>query len=207
MAIQKAGTFVDELLRRTRDPQAGGTPRSEVRLLLGHAQRVINAATAAVLTEKEYPLEPKRTLYDLDEVVQIFQEPFVRLVSIRYADLTLLREDWQDIARQNRTWLRTFGPQPFAWAPIGGNLFMVYPGPEAERVFVTLVLVRLLPLFDDDDGDVLLPLELHTRLLDLAEGLIFLRRRQPADAMKALERASIIALGRRERARQIDAEG
>ena len=206
MAIQKAGTFVDETLRRTRDLQAGGTSRVDVRLLLGHAQRIINAATAAVFTEKEYPLEPNRTLYDLDEVVQIFGEPFVRVVSIRFAGLTLLREDWQDIARQDRTWLRTFAPQPLAWAPIGGNLFMVYPGPEAERVFVTLVLVPLLPLFDDDDGDVLLPLEMHTRLLDLTEGLVFLRRRQPADAMKALERASIVAISRNLRGRQLDVE-
>lgn len=192
MATFKAGPFVDELLRRTRDPQAGGTSRANVRLLLGHAARIVNAATGAVLAERDFPLEPKRTLYDLQEVNQVFLDRFVRVVGVKHEGRSLLREDWRDVTRLDRTWLRTFAQHPHTWAPVGGNLFLIYPGVSIERMYVTLVLVRLLPLFDDDDGEVLLPLELHTRLLDLAEGLIFLRRRQPADAARALARAAIV---------------
>lgn len=194
MAEYKVGPFVDELLRRTRDPQAGGTDRAGVRLLLGHAQRILNAATASVLVEREFTLEPKRVLYDLDEVAQVFLDGgFVALQGIHCLGQSLTREAWDDVARLDAFWIRRYWQFPHTWA-VKGNLFLVYPGVSVERLQVTLVLVQLTPLFDSDDSDVLLPKEVHSRLLDLGEALIFLRRRQPLDVMKALLRSAVISV-------------
>lgn len=187
----KIGTLVDEVLRRTRDPQGLGTPRESVRLLVDHAARLVNMMAAARVVEREFVLEPLRTLYDLDEVVHTLGTPVARLMAIRVDGVDLVRGDWRDTARLDRLWLRRHGPMPHTWAPVGGNLFMVYPAPPAVQMMAVLTLVVLPPLSTSDDADVDMPEELRGRILDLAEAFVFMRRRQPTDVRRALERATV----------------
>lgn len=195
--------LIDELGRRTRDPQFTATSREDVRTLLSQAQQFVAIVTQSVIREEVFNLEPQRAIYEIDAISNEFlsnrddpegKQEIAKIVGVRWEDLDLNFSPWEAIAKAyGPNWLREFKRRPRGWGLIGKNLLLIHPAPLNESVPVTLTYVPVTKGWTNErEVDVLeLGSDYLPQLMDVAEGLIYLKRRKFEEALLSLNRAGL----------------
>lgn len=193
--------LIDELGRRTRDPLFTATSREDVRTLLSQAQQFVAIVTQSVIRERVFHLEPQRAIYEIDAISNEFLsnrddpgQEIAKIVGVRWEDLDLHFSPWESIAKSyGPNWLREFKRRPRGWGLIGKNLLLIHPAPLNESVPITLTYVPVtLGWTSEKETDVLeLASDYLPQLMDVAEGLIYLKRRKFDEALASLSRAGL----------------
>lgn len=193
--------LIDELGRRTRDDKFTATSREDVRTLLSQAQQFVAIVTQSVVRERVFNLEPQRAIYEIDAISNEWLsnrdnpgQEIAKLVGVRWEDLDLHFSPWESIAKSyGPNWLREFKRRPRGWGLIGKNLLLIHPAPLNESVPVTLTYVPVTLSWSGEGEDAFLELgsDYLPQLLDVAEGLIYLKRRKFEEALVSLSRAGL----------------
>lgn len=136
MTADNAATI---LLRRVRDPAAIGTSLTQARRAVSEAQRLVNAGARLVFESVPLTLTPRRNVYSMSTVAP----SAIRIEAVRHDDETLDRVELEQLIGYDRQWFRRLGDRPEVWAPIGRELFVVYPGRENDEVTLDVVYTKL----------------------------------------------------------------
>ena len=178
-----AGTLVDTVLRRVRDPGGTAHSRAFTRELLSDLQRHVNGATRAVLTTATLTLNPRQQLYSISGLLT----DCLRVEYVRDAGRDVPPVPWRTLGRADRLWTRKVGSTPEAWATIGRDLLVITPGMDETRT-VTVVYTTLTTALAADQDATELPDQRLPAVLDLAEAILLLRHRLLSVAPSAASR-------------------
>lgn len=184
-----AGTLIDSIARRVRDPNNTAHSRAFVRDILDRIQVTVNAHKEYILTETIKIATPGQALYSVE--TDLGSSITVTDVLINGRELD--QQTWTNLHRLNRNWLTAKSGKPFAWASIGRSLVAIYPAPDykAEITFVASKITT--PLSADE-----IPLELRKEDEDIVRDLttaILLLRQRDLDTCPAIIQRAIGKLG------------
>ena len=182
----KVGPLVDQLLRRSRDPEGFATTIDQFHTLLTHAQRYVALSTNALASRHTYTLIKRRIVYDIGEL----GADIGRVLSINVDGRDLIRTPWRALTRQDRLWLRKTDAVPTTWAQLGRNTLVIYPG-VTQAIPVEIVYVPVTKVIDHQNNDLELAVDHHNVLLDFTEGLNMIRRREFGQASIAFARTGL----------------
>lgn len=168
-----AGTLVDTVLQRVRDPQGSAHTRAFVRDVLTKTQQLVNVATKSVTTSVTLTTDPWLGWYP---VFASFPTAG-RIIAVRDAGRDLVEVPWRSLAQTSHTWLRDVGPRHEAFAVIGRDLLVVYPTVD-RAVTLTLVAASAPAALDSDDDVPALPPDVIPLWLDVAVAVLLARSRQ-----------------------------
>jgi hypothetical protein len=116
--------LVTTVSRRLRDPSNIRHSAATVRKVLSHCQRALNYAKGDNLTTTAFTTTAGLTLYKItDSPLSGVQ----RIVTIQQDDRDLHNVDWREIVHVDDRWLRRTGPRHELWAPVGRDIFILYP--------------------------------------------------------------------------------
>jgi hypothetical protein len=174
-----AGTLVDALLQRVRDPSGLAHTRDTARLVLSHVQRIANYALRAVLDSATLPTEPYRQVYPVLSLLPAA----ARVVGIREGARDLDEIAWPLFHLSVPRWFRATGPRFEAFARIGDDLLVIYPA-KTLASSVSVVYARLTTALVNDSTPTDMPDEYLPLVLDVAEAILLLRQRQYAPAQE-----------------------
>ena len=169
-----AGTLIDTVLRRVRDPGGAAHPRALVRDLLSQVQRLVNAARRDVLVEVAFTTEPNRLVYPMTSHPDLATS--IRIEAIRDDDRVLPRVSWESIHAHDHRWFRKVRDQFDAWAPVGRDLFVIYPAKSTAST-VTIIATKLTDPLTTDASATELPDQRLPAVRDFVEGLLLARHR------------------------------
>lgn len=167
-----AGTLLDVLARRVRDPNFQGTPRDDMRTLLSWAQRMINARNRTITKTATLTTEPDTLVYGVDAN---FPDA-IRITSIRQAERDVLEVPYKTLRQMRANWSRHPGTRFDLWAYAGRDLLVLYPM-VSSAVSLEVRYVKLLDELVNDASATELPDDELPAVLDLAEMLVHLRQR------------------------------
>ena len=179
-----AGTLVDTLLRRVRDPSGLAHSRDFARSILSAAQRMVNAHTRSVLETVSFTTTPRQIIYP---ILPNFPDA-VRIEAVREDGRDLHRVDWRSLVWVDGPWFRRVDSQFRTFSIIGRDLLVIYPAQE-QAVTVDVVYTKLTADLVDNDTATELSDDDLPAVVDLAESLLLLRQRdleRGNDAMKRL---------------------
>lgn len=179
-----AGTLIDSIARRVRDPNNTAHSRAFVRDILDRTQVTVNVHKEYILTETILSATPGKALYSVE--TELGSSATVTDVLINGRELD--QQTWQNLHRINRSWLSAQSGLPIAWSPIGRSLVAIYPAPnyEAEITFIaskitTALTVDAIPMeLRAEDEDV---------VRDLTTALLLLRQRDLDTCPPIIQRA------------------
>lgn len=181
---ETVGTLATELLRRVRDPNGLAHARADVRNLLSHCQRIINAHTDAVLTTEDITVPAGSVFLSL----AVDASTIDRLSSVRVDGRDLPCVPWNTLQHHDRQWPRATSDIPMVWTPIGRTMFVVWPAPRTT-ITVTLVGVKATASLASSDSLTTDVRDTHMpALLNIAEQVVLLRHRLMASAAIARDR-------------------
>lgn len=180
--MEVAGTLVNTLLQRVRDPQGAIHSRGTVRTLLSHAQRLINAGLRATIAEATLATEPSRLIYPISALLP----NVIHVESVRADDRDLADIDWRLLWHIDGTWFRRTGDRFEGFARIGRDLLVLYPA-QTVTASVTVIYTALTATLEGDATPTDLDDALHSPMLDLTEALLLLRARDYAILPSALQ--------------------
>ena len=172
-----AGTLLDILARRVRDPGNVAHPRDFARDVLSRCQRALNAALGLVTRDDTLVLDAGTPqIYNVTAKLP----NAVRLLAVRDGTRQLTRMDWRFLGAADSGWPLRRGDAFTTWSLIGWDRLLLYPAPRSTggREAVTVVSVGLTTALTTDAIELDLPNHTHTLLLDLAEAILLLRDRQ-----------------------------
>jgi len=173
---EPAGTLIDTVLRRVRDPAGVLHSRDFVRSLLTRTQRAVNASREDVLTEVSYTVEPRRVIFPLAGDVQLGSSA-VRIKSVRAGGRQLPRVDWTTLHGADARWFRAVeDDSPQYWDQIGADLFILWPASPIVQT-VTITVVKLTNEFMSESTASELPDNRLPAVRDLAEKILLVRAR------------------------------
>lgn len=167
-----AGTLVDTVLRRVRDPGGTAHGRTFTRELVSDLQRHVNGATKAVVTTATLTLNPRQQVYGINGLLP----DCLRIEYVRDAGRDVPMVPWRSIGQADRHWSRRTGSRPNAWATCGRDLLIITPGMEETRT-VTVVYTTLTTALAADMDATELPDQRLPAVLDLAEAILLMRHR------------------------------
>lgn len=171
MPIQ-AGELVDRVLQRIRDEHAAGTSRDLVRLVLTHAQRLLNAKLGLVMSSLPLATIAYQCVYPIASVAP----DALRVIGVRSGARDLTEVKWQEFWYLKRNWLRVARLQHESFALLGRNMLIIYPA-RPEPGIVTLQVARLTNALTSDLTDVELPEEFLPLLTDVVGAVALVRQR------------------------------
>lgn len=182
MAAASVGPAVDTVLQRVRDPAGLAHPRSFVRTLLTHAQRIVNLARPGALDEAVLPTQPNRCVYDFVGLTQsgvpVDGSAVARVEGVKLDESENLRMvDWDTLAHVDRNWPRKVAGRPRVWARCGRDLVIVWPA-RPDTSTVTLVYTKLTAVLASDADAFELRADRLPSVLALTEALLLLRLRR-----------------------------
>lgn len=167
------GELVDQVLNRVRDPNAMGTSREFVRLILTHLQRLLNCRFASVVGTETLTTNASQNFY---QVPQTVLSNGMRLIGIREGSRDLGKVPWQQFFYLNTSWHQQIGTSFYQWSMIGRDFLIIYPAKNAASS-VTLVYAKLTALLTDDGVVIELPDDEIPLLIDLCEAVVYLKQR------------------------------
>lgn len=167
-----AGTLIDSIARRVRDPNNTAHSRTFVRDILDRSQVALNAYKEYILTETIQIATPGQALYSVETDLG----SSITVTDVLIDGRELDEQTWTNLHRLNRNWLTAKSGKPFAWAPIGRSLIAIYPAPDHEAEITFIASKRTVPLTADE-----IPLELRKEdediVRDLTTAVLLLRQR------------------------------
>jgi hypothetical protein len=176
-----AGVIITKALQRVRDEQGSAHSRDFVRKILSHAQRITNAIFGEVKVTTTFTTEPNRLAYP----IQPNLPDSLRIARVTHNKDELLPETLQGLRGFDSSWPRTRGDKYLSYAPVGRDLFLLYPAlkvtgsVEVTSIKDTGLIVGESSNMDLPDSDVKVALDiteiillLRQRDLDEAENLI-----------------------------------
>lgn len=169
-----AGTYVDIVMRRTRDPNAVGLTRAFVRDLISRSQRMVNAQMRTVKESLTLATNPNQQFYP----VTINAPASVRVEYVREGDRDLRKVTIQELSEADTKWFRKVADRFELWAPVGRDQIVVHPA-KAITSSVEVIYTKLTDELIDDTILAELPEDDMTHVLDLAEMLTLLKQRRP----------------------------
>lgn len=179
-----AGTLIDSIARRVRDPNNTAHSRAFVRDILDRMQVIVNAQKEYILTDTTINATPGKAIYSVE--TDLGSSITVTTVTIDGRELD--QQTWTNLHRLNRNWLTAKSGKPFAWAPIGRSLVAIYPAPDHEAEITFTASKRTTPLNADE-----IPLELRREdediVRDLTTAILLLRQRDLDTCPEIIKRA------------------
>ena len=172
-----AGTLLDVLARRVRDPGNIAHPRDFARDVLSRCQQALNAGLGFVTREDTLILDAVTPqVYNLTAKLP----NAIRLLAIREGTRQLAKVGWMMLGAVDSRWPLRVGATFTAWSLIGRDRLLLYPSVSQTggRETMTVVSVGLTTALTADTTELQLPNHTHTLLLDLAEAVLLLRDRQ-----------------------------
>ena len=137
-----AGTLLDILARRVRDPSNVAHPRDFARDVLSRCQRALNAGLGLITREDTLVLDAVTP-----QVYNVMAKlpNAVRLLAIREGTRQLAKVDWTMLGAVDPSWPIRVGAVFAAWSLIGRDRLLLYPGvaETGGREAVTVVSVGL----------------------------------------------------------------
>lgn len=181
---ETANELTDELLRRIRDPDALSISRPQVRSILSHTQRALNAKKRLLLATEAISTERRRLVYWWPG---LFEIPPIALVRVRFLNATLERVTLDRLAQHDREWPRRMGDRIRSFAEIG-ELLILYPGLATPSTVSITYIKQTADLVAEGDSSEI-PDHYIPLWLDLAEAVLLLSRREFAGLEQALKTA------------------
>lgn len=178
-----AGTLIDVVLQRTRDPQGAANSRAFTMSMLSQAQRFVNAQRRAVLETTALTTEPYRLVYPIKALLP----NSVKIEGVKVGDKDLVPTPWETLIYSEDGWWRAVGDSFETFTQIGRDLLVVHPALEVASS-VDVVYTKLTnDLTSEGNATELDDSELPF-VLDLTESLLLLRDRNYAALTQAAER-------------------
>ena len=178
-----AGTLIDAVLQRVRDPQGATHSRAFVRSILSQAQRMVNAQIEAVTASASLTTHRYRQFYPINSLLP----NSVKVIGVREDGRDLSPANWREFSAVDRRWFRAVGPRMETFSVIGRDLLILHPSLDVD----SSVSVIYSKLTDDLTGDGTAT-ELDDSdlpaVLDLTEVLLLVRARKVKMAQPVLER-------------------
>jgi len=177
------GPIISKILQRVRDPQASTHSRSFVLTILGHAQQLINSLTALVIDNTSFNTLPGLLLYQSASSIP----ESVAIVDVEHEGCSLHRGSLEKLKAINETWprSRSFGLE--IYAPIGKDLFVLYPGLKFADT-VKVYYVKDVSLFEDEETDTVdIAKDFEPMMEGMAEVILLLKQRDLDEAEKMIE--------------------
>jgi len=183
---ETAGTLVDTILQRVRDPQGAANSRAFVRDLLGRCQWAVNGRKNIVVATESFTTTPRRLVYPIKALVP----SALRITAVRDLGRDVRFVPWTTLAHTNVGWFRELGDRHLAFSLIGRDLLVLYPG--VDRA-VTLTLVYTLQTNDFINDGVASELPDDDMLVveDLVEALILTKARDFGPLAEPLKRVDM----------------
>ena len=178
------GELVDQVLHRVRDPQALGTSRATVRLLLTHIQRIVNCHTAYVQEELGFATSPYQQIYRVSDPA--LAPNALRMVGVQSGVRNLVKVKWPEFWYMDRNWSRAIGSEFQLWSMIGRDLLVIWPA-KTTASLVTLVYARLTDDLVDDTVAIEMADDTVPLMIDLVEALICYKQRVYGPIQKLAE--------------------
>lgn len=179
---ETAGSLATSLLSRVRDPRGTAHELFTVFVILSHCQRLVNAATRAVLVDVPLYRFPGNPFIPVCQITPAI----MRVEQVRAFDQVIPRTDWTSLANHNPTWLKRQASVPMVWAPVGGDLLCIWPAassPDACQAVVTGTKYTAdLTTFNQP---MELPDQHSAAILNMGEELLLLRQRLMSLSLKA----------------------
>lgn len=193
--VETAGSLATSLLRRVRDPRGLAHDIFTVFVVLSHCQRLVNAATRAVLVDVplyRFPGNPFVTVSRLTPAI-------MRVEQVRAFDQTLERIEWTMLANHDPTWLKRQASVPVVWSPVGGDVLCIWPA--ASSVDACQAIVTGTKYTADlltFNQMMELPDQHAAAIINMGEEILLLRQRLMSLSLKAAAERSkaIIMQGR-----------
>lgn len=177
---QYIGPIVEILLRRVRQEGGLAVAVNFATEVYSRCEQITNAAAKKVLVENASLTVPK------EKLLFNFRDEFsdcCEIISISKSNRDIYEcKKLEDFSAFEKEWFRNITGTRFdAWAQIGRDLLILYPG-QASASSVSVTYVKLLTLYNDFalyyDTASSLPDELIDVSLDLAEIVLFSRFKQ-----------------------------
>lgn len=173
--------ILDEIYRRTRDPDRVATPEALGIEFVNQAQRAVNLAVRSQVAVASLTLPTGQLIYQISNMPALNSAARIEGVRIKNADTDdrptrdLVEVSWQGLWQINAHWFRATGPLSH-WARIGRDMFAVYPGPAVDTP-VYIVNTTITAALTTVTDTIVLRNEFFPFLLDLTEALFLLRLR------------------------------
>ena len=141
-----AGTLVDVLSERLRDPNNTVHTRASLRDLLARCQVALNIRRSFVVETALITVDAGQALVSVDSELP----GIAKVTEIEVAAQALdLIEPWRDLWKLSKTWLFDRADSPDGWARIGRTLVAIYPTPN-KPLAVTVKGAKLTNPLDSD---------------------------------------------------------
>lgn len=168
-----AGTYVDVVMRRTRDPNAVGLTRAFVRDLISRSQRMVNAQMRTVKESITLTTNPNQQFY----AVTVNAPASVRVEYVREGERDLRKVPFQELSQADTKWFRKVGDKFELWSPVGRDMIVIHPAKPVSSS-VEVVCTKLTTDLTTDAVHAEMPEDDMTHVIDLAEVLTLLKQRR-----------------------------
>lgn len=178
-----AGTLIDTILQRIRDPQGSAHSRDLVRSLLSHSQRMVNARTKSVLETLALTTDPNRLFYPIAALVP----NAIRVEAVRSEGRDLSKCDWRSYQFVDAGWFRAVSDRFETWSLVGRDLLVIYPA-KAITSSVDVVYSKLTNDLVAEDTATEIPDDDLPAVVDLMEAILLAKQRTFEPATEAVKR-------------------
>jgi hypothetical protein len=135
---------------------------------------VLNRWKAENLTTAALTTTAGRTLYKWTEV---HLTDVQKILTIQQDDRDLHQVDWKEVVHADERWLRRTGPRHEVWAPIGSDLFILYPA-VGYATSVNVIYAAAPADMAEDDLTIGVSDDLAPILADMAEAILSVKNKQ-----------------------------
>lgn len=180
---EAAGTLIDAVLQRVRDPQGSAHSRVLVRSLISQAQRFVNARIRSVLETATLTTDPRRLFYP----IAVSFPGAIRIETVRSEGRDLTKCDWQTLQWVDPGWFRSIGNRFETWSVIGRDLLVVYPA-KATTSSVDVVYTKLTTELSTESTATEISDDDLPGVLDLVEAILSLKQRTFEPATNSIAR-------------------
>lgn len=175
--------IIAEASRRLRDTTNFAHSTAVLTRFLDHSQKIMNFAQQLVLTTTSFTTTARRVLYANTEVSATFGQ----VVTIRDSKRNLFEVPWRSLVHNDPKWYRRVGQRPETFARVGHDLLIITPATFAP-VTLDVVYSKVTATPTGVPGDVEIPQEFATNLVDMIELLALLRGRRLGETLDLFKR-------------------
>lgn len=181
-----AGTILDVVLARVRDPSGMAHDRTTVALpLLDRAQKMVNAFTKQVKSTDSVTIEQKRQIHSMRDLIP----GAVKVVDVRQGERSLTKVDWTTLFYTDREWMRRIDARFEVFAQLGVDLLVIHPASDLSETLEIVSVKQTTTLTEPDSVTEIVDNDLPV-VFDLTEALLSLRQREFQSVADALTRLS-----------------
>lgn len=170
-----SSTLLGLLRNRLRASGTVGLSNALGYQILDLVQKMFNARYHRVLTSKDITLDANTLLFDIR--TKLTSPEGMSIVSITVASRTLIKlNNWRELFAYDRSWFTRTGTRHEVWAPIGADMFVVYPA-KTTNTTATVIYAGETTTIDDSGDSFDIPTEDQDIVYDIAEAIFHLHLR------------------------------